>query len=119
MDTEWHRIACWGGLGMTVVEHCKKGMVHDRIPYTKRTDAPGFDRYCREIIAEKVHFLIHPKVAEGESPGPAGRMWWHLEPPHAKRTSADMGDPRNSPCIVELARNDTFRMGIPPRSLGS
>jgi|GEM_PF-188474 len=57
MDTEWHRITCWGGLGKTVAEHCEKGMkvlVHGRIHYTKWTDAAGNDRYGCEIIAEKV-----------------------------------------------------------------
>ena len=26
MDTEWHRITCFNGLGKTVAEHCEKGM---------------------------------------------------------------------------------------------
>jgi single-strand binding protein len=33
MDTEWHRITCFNGLGKTVAEHCEKGMkvlVHGR-----------------------------------------------------------------------------------------
>ncbi len=36
MDTEWHRITCFNGLGKTVAEHCEKGMqvlVHGRIRY--------------------------------------------------------------------------------------
>ena len=44
MDTEWHRITCFNGLGKTVAEHCEKGMkvlVHGRIHYTKWTDATG------------------------------------------------------------------------------
>jgi single-strand DNA-binding protein len=39
MDTEWHRITCWCGLGKTVAEHCEKGMkalVHGRIHYDPR-----------------------------------------------------------------------------------
>ena len=71
MDTEWHRITCFNGLGKTVAEHCEKGMkvlVHGRIHYTKWTDATGTDRYGCEIIAEKVDFLSRPKSAEGESP---------------------------------------------------
>ncbi len=34
MDTEWHRITCFNGLGKTIAEHCEKGMkvlVHGRI----------------------------------------------------------------------------------------
>jgi single-strand DNA-binding protein len=71
MDTEWHRITCFNGLGKTVAEHCEKGMkvlVHGRIHYTKWTDAAGVDRYGCEIIAEKVDFLSRPKSAEGENP---------------------------------------------------
>jgi single-strand DNA-binding protein len=71
MDTEWHRITCFNGLGKTVAEHCEKGMkvlVHGRIHYTKWTDAAGNDRYGCEIIAEKVDFLSRPKSAESENP---------------------------------------------------
>ena len=71
MDTEWHRITCFNGLGKTVAEHCEKGMkvlVHGRIHYTKWTDATGTDRYGCEIIAEKVDFLSRPKSAENENP---------------------------------------------------
>ena len=82
MDTEWHRITCFNGLGKTVAEHCEKGMkvlVHGRIHYTKWTDATGTDRYGCEIIAEKVEFLSRPKSAENDGtrrvspPGPRGR----------------------------------------------
>ena len=44
MDTEWHRITCFNGLGKTVAEHCEKGMkvlVHGRIHYTKWIDSMG------------------------------------------------------------------------------
>ena len=71
MDTEWHRITCFNGLGKTVAEHCKKGMkvmVHGRIHYTKWTDAAGVDRYGCEIIAEKVDFLSRLSAGDGESP---------------------------------------------------
>jgi single-strand DNA-binding protein len=71
MDTEWHRITCFNGLGKTVAEHCEKGMkvlVHGRIHYTKWTDATGTDRYGCEIIAEKVDFLSRPKATENENP---------------------------------------------------
>lgn len=69
MDTEWHRITCFNGLGKTVAEHSEKGMkvmVHGRIHYTKWTDATGTDRYGCEIIAEKVDFLSAPKVCAGD-----------------------------------------------------
>ena len=71
VDTEWHRITCFNGLGKSVAEHCEKGMkvmVQGRIHYTKCTDAAGVDRYGCEIIAEKVDFLSRPKVVEGEGP---------------------------------------------------
>ena len=71
MDTEWHRITCFNGLGKTVAEYCEKGMkvmVHGRIHYTKWTDAAGVDRYGCEIIAEKADFLSHLSAGDGESP---------------------------------------------------
>ena len=71
MDTEWHRITCFNGLGKTVADYCEKGMkvlVHGRIHYTKWIDSMGNDRYGCEIIAEKVDFLSRPKSAEFESP---------------------------------------------------
>ena len=74
MDTEWHRITCWGGLGKTVAEHCEKGMkvlVHGRIHYTKWTDAAGNDRYGCEIIAEKVDL---PRAARNR-PRPKTPSW--------------------------------------------
>ena len=83
MDTEWHRITCFNGLGKTVAEHCEKGMkvmVHGRIHYTKWTDAAGVDRYGCEIIAEKVDFLSRPKAGEGEDPELVDR-----EPPRVCR----------------------------------
>jgi len=70
MDTEWHRITCFNGLGKTVAEHCEEGMevlVHGRIHYTKWTDATGTDCYGCEIIAEKVDFPSRPKSAENEN----------------------------------------------------
>ena len=42
MDTEWHRITCFNGLGKTVAEHCEKGMkvlVQGRIHYTVNRQA--------------------------------------------------------------------------------
>ena len=71
MDTEWHRITCFNGLGKTVAGYCEKGMkvmVHGRIHYTKWTDATGTDRYGCEIIAEKVDFLSRAKASENEDP---------------------------------------------------
>ena len=70
MDTEWHRITCFNGLGKTVAEHCEKGMkvmVHGRIHYAKWTVAAGVDRYGCDIIAEKVDFLSRLSAADGES----------------------------------------------------
>ena len=69
MDTEWHRITCFNGLGKTVAEHCEKGMkvlVRGRIHYTKWTDRDGVDRYSTEIIAETVDFLSRARQTENE-----------------------------------------------------
>ena len=72
MDTEWHRITCFNGLGKAVAENATKGMkvlVTGRIHYTKWTDASGVDRYGCEIIAEKIDFLSRAKAtAETEDP---------------------------------------------------
>ena len=69
MDTEWHRITCFNGLGKTVADNCEKGMkvmVHGRIHYTKWTDQQGNDRYGCEIIAETVDFLSRAKQTESD-----------------------------------------------------
>ena len=74
MDTEWHRITCFNGLGKTVAEHCEKGMkvlVHGRIHYTKWIDSMGNDRYGCEIIAEKVDL---PQAARSR-PRPKTPSW--------------------------------------------
>ena len=42
MDTEWHRITCFNGLGKTVAEHCEKGM-HRK---TVSTSSPFSRRSC-------------------------------------------------------------------------
>ena len=69
MDTEWHRITCFNGLGKSVAENCEKGMkvlVQGRIHYTKWTDAAGVDRYGCEIIAETVDFLSRKKKTQND-----------------------------------------------------
>ena len=69
MDTEWHRITCFNGLGKTIQQHCEKGMkvlVRGRIHYTKWTDRDGVDRYSTEIIAETVDFLSRARQTENE-----------------------------------------------------
>jgi single-strand DNA-binding protein len=56
IDTEWHRITCFNGLGKTVAGNATKGMkvlIQGRIHYTKWTDATGADRYGCEIIADE------------------------------------------------------------------
>ena len=75
MDTEWHRITCFNGLGKTVAEHCEKGMkvmVHGRIHYTKWTDQQGNDRYGCEIIAETVDFLSRAKQTQNDDGNTVG-----------------------------------------------
>jgi single-stranded DNA-binding protein len=57
MDSDWHRITCFNGLGKTIAEHCEKAMkvlVHGRIHNTTWTDATGTNRYGCKIIAELV-----------------------------------------------------------------
>ena len=69
MDTEWHRITCFNGLGKSVAENCEKGMkvlVRGRIHYTKWKDQQGNDRYGSEIIAETVDFLNRAKQTEND-----------------------------------------------------
>jgi len=69
-DTEWHRIACFNGLGRLVAEHAKKGMlvsVKGRIHNSKWTDKDGVDRYGYEIIADDVQFLGRAKPSEETS----------------------------------------------------
>ena len=70
MDTEWHRITCFNGLGKTVAEHCETGMkvlVQGRIHYTKWIDSAGNDRYGCEIIAETIDFLSRAKETGTEN----------------------------------------------------
>jgi hypothetical protein len=43
MDTEWHRITCFNGLGKTVAEHCEKGM--KVLPY--------WGEWYQELISQK------------------------------------------------------------------
>ena len=49
VDTEWHRITCFNGLGKTVAEHCEKGMkvlVHP--PCSVFDFVQGITRVARE-----------------------------------------------------------------------
>ena len=67
MDTEWHRITCFNGLGQNVAKYCTKGQlvtVEGRIHYTQWEDQDGAKRYGCEIIAETVDFLSRAKQAE-------------------------------------------------------
>ena len=66
-ETEWHRIACFNGIGKCVAGHVTKGamvMVTGRIHYTRWTDQNGTERYGCEIIAEQVDFLAKAKEAK-------------------------------------------------------
>jgi single-strand DNA-binding protein len=63
-ETEWHRITCFNGLGRTVADYARKGMlvsVKGRIHNSKWTDKDGVDRYSYEIIADEVQFLTRPR----------------------------------------------------------
>ena len=70
-DTEWHRITCFNGLGRTVSEYARKGMlvsVKGRIHHSKWTDKDGVDRYSYEVIADEVQFLTRPRQ-DGDAGG--------------------------------------------------
>lgn len=69
--TEWHRVTCFNGLGKTVAQYARKGMlvsVRGRIHNTKWTDKDGIERYGYEVIADDVQFLNRPKRAGDEAP---------------------------------------------------
>ena len=71
--TEWHRVTCFNGLGKTVAQYARKGMlvsVRGRIHNTKWTDKDGIERYGYEVIADDVQFLNRPKRAGDEAPAP-------------------------------------------------
>ena len=62
-DTEWHRITCFNGLGKTVAQYARKGMlvsIQGRIHYSQ-FDKDGVTRYATEIIAEDVQFITRAK----------------------------------------------------------
>ena len=64
-ETEWHRVACFNGIGKLVAEHLAKGamvMVTGRIRYSRWTDSEGNARYGCEIVAEQVDFLARAKA---------------------------------------------------------
>ncbi|MGB7404638.1 MAG: single-stranded DNA-binding protein [Pacificimonas sp.] len=59
MDTSWHRVTVFNGLGKTCAKYAKKGMivtVNGRIQYSKYTDKDGIERWSTEIIADSVDF---------------------------------------------------------------
>ena len=69
MDTEWHRITCFNGLGQNVAKYCTKGQlvtVEGRIHYTQWEDQDGSKRYGCEIIADKVDFLTKGRTSNNE-----------------------------------------------------
>ena len=71
--TEWHRVTCFNGLGKTVAQYARKGMlvsVRGRIHNTKWTDKDGIERFGYEIIADDVQFLNRPKRAGDEAQAP-------------------------------------------------
>lgn len=71
-DTEWHRITCFNGLGKTVAQYAKKGMlvsVQGRLHYSQY-EKDGVTRYATEIIAEDVQFLTRAKVETDRESAP-------------------------------------------------
>ena len=74
-DTEWHRITCFNGLGRTVAEHARKGMlvsVQGRIHNSRWTDDEGIERYGYEIIAEEVQVFGRPRAKADAGSEPTG-----------------------------------------------
>ena len=60
MDTSWHRVTAFNGLGKICAKLGKKGglvAVNGRIQYSKYTDKDGIERWSTEIIADSVDFL--------------------------------------------------------------
>lgn len=71
-DTEWHRITCFNGLGKTVGQYAKKGMlvsIQGRIHYSQ-FEKDGVTRYATEIIAEDVQFLTRAKPENDRESAP-------------------------------------------------
>ena len=71
-DTEWHRITCFNGLGKTVAQYAKKGMlvsVQGRLHYSQ-FEKDGVTRYATEIIAEDVQFLTRAKAETDRESAP-------------------------------------------------
>ena len=57
MDTEWHRITCFNGLGKTVAEHCEKGMkvlVLGRLRAAQEIDLLGDDLAAVAVVPHAV-----------------------------------------------------------------
>jgi single-strand DNA-binding protein len=71
-DTEWHRVTSFNGLGRTVAQHARKGMlvsVRGRIHNTRWTDNEGVERFGYEIIADDVQFLNRPRRSDASETG--------------------------------------------------
>jgi single-strand DNA-binding protein len=79
MDTEWHRITCFNGLGKTVADNCEKGMkvlVHGRIHYTKWTDAAGSHWFPilagkSSVVWKQDRLDVHRAIQHMQDNGPA------------------------------------------------
>ena len=71
-DTEWHRITCFNGLGKTVAQYARKGMlvsIQGRIHYSQ-FEKDGVTRYATEIIAEDVQFLTRAQAESDRESAP-------------------------------------------------
>ena len=70
--TEWHRITCFNGLGKTVAQYAKRGMlvsVQGRLHYSQ-FEKDCVTRYATEIIAEDVQFLTRSKAETDRASAP-------------------------------------------------
>ncbi len=98
MDTEWHRITCFNGLGKTVADHCEKGMkalVHGRIHYRKWINSynlqcevnVGWVRMFRRWVALPL-WLAHRRrrshVSDRECPIFCVTALWSMLPERSK-----------------------------------
>jgi len=69
-ETEWHRVAAFGGLAKTCNQYLSKGRrvyVEGRIQTRKWQDKEGNDRYSTEIIAHEITFLGKKEEAREEA----------------------------------------------------
>lgn len=69
-DTQWHRVACFGGLAENVDKYLEKGRqvyVEGEIRYSEWEDRDGNDHETAEVVANDVTFLSSSGGGSGEA----------------------------------------------------